>query len=55
MLENELEREIERLKMKKVELTNKMNLTISFDEKEDYMKEIEIIQKQIEVLEKFKK
>lgn len=55
MLEADLEKEIERLKVKKVELTNKMNLTTSFDEKEEYTKEIEIIQRQIEVLEKFKK
>jgi len=54
MLETEFEKAVERLKMKKVELTNKINLSDSFDEKEEYIKELEIIQKQINVLEKLK-
>jgi hypothetical protein len=53
-LEPELKEEIEKLKMKIVELTNKVNMTISFDEKEEYQKEIELVKKQIVVLEKLK-
>lgn len=48
---NDIEQEIERLKMKKVDIVNKMNLTDSFDEKEEYSRYLDIIQKQINVLE----
>jgi len=48
------EDEIERLKMKKVEITHKLNLTEFVDEKEEYMKDLEIIQKQIDILERLK-
>ena len=51
---NEIEKEIERLKMKKVELLGKMNMTHDFDEKAEYEKEIEKIDKQIKLLEKMK-
>ncbi|MEM7824962.1 MAG: hypothetical protein QXO27_03230 [Candidatus Aenigmatarchaeota archaeon] len=54
MLESDVKIEIEKLKSKILELTNKMNLAISFDEKEEYKKEIDILQRQIEVLEKLK-
>lgn len=53
-MSNEIENEIDKLRMKKVEITNKINLTNSFDEKEEYAKELEVIQKQINVLEKLK-
>ena len=46
--------EIERLKMKKVELTHRLNMAEFLDEKEEYKKSLEIIQKQIDVLEKVK-
>lgn len=54
MLRTDVEEEIEKLKMKKIEITNRMNLAISFDEKEELKDEIERIQKQIETLEKFR-
>lgn len=46
--------EIERLKMKKVEITHRLNLAEFVDEKEEYTKELEIIQRQIDILEKMK-
>lgn len=54
MLPEEVNSEIERLKMKKVELTNRMNLATDFDEKEDLKSEIARLQAQIETLEKFR-
>ena len=51
---SDIEDEIERLKMKKVEITHKLNMTEFVDEKEEYTKELEIIQKQIDVLERMK-
>lgn len=54
MLRADVEDEIEKLKMKKIEITNRMNLAVSFDEKEELKDEIERIQKQIETLEKFR-
>jgi|GEM_PF-3282841 len=47
--------EIEKLKLRKVELTNKVNMTVSFDDKEDLKEDIARINAQIEILEKFKK
>lgn len=47
-----LDDEVERLKMRKVELTHKLNMTEYIDEKEGYREEIEAIQKQIEILER---
>lgn len=51
---NDIENEIERLKMKKVEITNKLNLAEYIDEKEEYTKQLEIVQKQIEILERMR-
>ena len=51
---SDIEDEIDRLKMKKVEITHKLNMTEFVDEKEDYIKELEIIQKQIDILERLK-
>jgi SMC interacting uncharacterized protein involved in chromosome segregation len=45
--------EVENLKLKKLELTNKMNLTSDFEEKEELESQIKILQNQIETLEKF--
>ena len=50
----DIDDEIERLKMKKVEITHKLNLAEFVDEKEDYTKDLEIIQRQIDILEKLK-
>ena len=51
---SDIDNEIEKLKMRKVEITHKLNMTDFVDEKEEYMKELESIQKQIEVLERLK-
>lgn len=49
-----VEEEIERLKIKRIEIVNKMNLVSTFDEKEEMQDEVNRIQKQIETLEKFR-
>ena len=54
MEKSELEDEIGRLKARKMEIINKVNLVTSFDEKEDMQNEVNRIQKQIDTLEKFK-
>jgi hypothetical protein len=54
MLPNEVDAEIEKLKVKKVELTSKLNLVEEFEEKEQIEDEIARIQRQIEILEKLK-
>ena len=46
--------EIERLKMKKVEITHKLNMAEFIDEKDEYTKDLEILQKQIDILERLK-
>ncbi len=52
---NEIESEIEKLKMKRVELVNRMNITSEFDEKEELQIQVNQIQKQIDTLERFSK
>lgn len=54
MLAEDVEREVEKLKMKKTELVSKMNLTRDFDEKEELRDEIARIERQIRLLEKLK-
>ena len=51
---SDIEDEIEKLKMKKVELVHKINLTMDFEEKEGLQAQVNQIQKQIETLEKFR-
>lgn len=51
---SDIDNEIERLKMKKVEITHKLNMSEFVDEKEEYTKELETIQRQIEILERMK-
>lgn len=51
---SDIDDEIERLKMKKVEITHRLNTSEFIDEKEEYAKELEIIQKQIDILERLK-
>lgn len=51
----DIDDEIERLKMRKVELTHRLNTAEYVDEKEDCKRDIEIIQKQIDILERMKK
>jgi hypothetical protein len=48
----DVEEEIERLKSKKVELVNRINLVTSFDDKEEIENEVKRIQKQIDMLER---
>ncbi len=55
MLVEDVEDEIEKLKVRKIELTNKMNMTTSFDDKEEMKADISRIDEQIEILEKLKK
>ena len=50
----DIDDEIERLKRKKVEITHKLNMAEFVDEKEEYTKDLEIIQKQIDILERLK-
>ena len=51
----DIESEIEKLRLKKVELTNKLNIEYDFDEKEEIRKEVQSIQRQIDTLERYKK
>jgi len=51
----DVEEEIEKLKVRKIELTNRMNMTTAFDDKEDLKQDISRITAQIDILEKFKK
>jgi hypothetical protein len=51
---SDIDDEIERLKMKKVEITHRLNMSEFVDEKEEYTKEVEIIQRQIDILERLK-
>ena len=54
MLPGDIDEEIENLKLKKVEITNRMNLTTDYDEKEEMKETVDKIQRQIEILEKLK-
>lgn len=54
MLPEDIEGEIERLKLKKVELINKLNITDDYDEKEEIRADVERIESQIDTLEKFR-
>jgi len=51
----DIDAEIQKLKVKKLELTNKLNVSDDFDEKEEIRNDIQRLQQQIETLEKFKK
>jgi hypothetical protein len=52
---DDITEEIEKLRARKIELTSKMNLTVSFDDKEQFKEDITNINAQIDILEKFKK
>lgn len=52
MLGEDLIAEIEKLKSKKIEITNRMNLIDSFEEKEDMRRNLELIENQIDLLRK---
>jgi hypothetical protein len=51
MLPQDIDAEVEKLKVRKIELTNRLNFVTDFEEKEEIEKEIESIQKQIDLLE----
>lgn len=55
MIPEDADREIERLKQKKVELSSKANMATDFDKKDDLERAISTIQQQIKILEKFKR
>lgn len=55
MQPKDIDSEIEKLKLRKVGLTSKMNVTTDFDEKEELKLDVQRIQQQIDTLEKFKK
>ncbi len=55
MIINNVDDEIDKLKVKKIELTNRMNTIIGFDDKELLKQEIGRIDNQISILEKYKK
>jgi hypothetical protein len=54
MLEEDVEEEIEKLKMRRIELTTEMNSAYDYEEREELKGELEKLQRQIEVLEKLK-
>ena len=54
MLPNDIDVEIEKLKLKKMDLTNKMNATTDYEEKETLRQDLQSIQQQISTLEKLK-
>jgi len=54
MMNEDVNGEVDRLKTRKVELSNRMNMTTSFDDKEEIKEEIDRLNAQIAMLEKFK-
>ena len=52
MRPEEVLEEIKKLKQKRLELVNRMNSSISFDEREGLRRDVERIQRQIETLER---
>ncbi len=49
---SDIDDELERLRARRVELTRKLDFAEFVDEKEEYTKELEAIQKQIDILER---
>jgi hypothetical protein len=54
MLPEDVERDVERLKVKKTELATKINMVTDFNEREKLEEELSIISSQITTLEKLK-
>jgi len=54
MQNEDVEREIEKLKAKKLEITNKMNLIDDFEQHDDFEKQVARINDQIRTLEKLR-
>lgn len=51
----DIDEEIEKLRARKVEIVNRINMTNDFDEREDLRMQIARIQQQIDALERFKR
>jgi hypothetical protein len=54
MLPEDVERDVERLRVKKTELATKINMVADFNEREKLEEELSIISSQITTLEKLK-
>jgi hypothetical protein len=54
MLNEDVEREIEKLKLKKVEITNKLNMTDDFELHDSLEREVARINDQMRTLEKLR-
>lgn len=54
MIVEDVDEEIDRLKARKVALSNRMNMTTSFDEKDELKEEIDRLNAQIATLEKMR-
>ena len=54
MKPNDIDGDIDKLKYKKIELANKLNISISFEDKEEIKLEIQRVQNQIDTLERYK-
>ena len=54
MMGDDVNEEVDRLKARKVELSNRMNMTTSFDEKDELKEEIGRLNSQISTLEKLR-
>jgi hypothetical protein len=54
MMRDDVEGEVGRLKARKVELSSRMNIAASFDEKDELKEEIGRLNAQIATLEKFR-
>ncbi len=55
MLSEDVRAEIEKLKLKKIEITNRMNAVNSFEDKEDLKLSLDVVENQISLLEKLTK
>ena len=54
MKPDDIDGDIDKLKYKKIELANRLNIAISFEDKEEIKLEIQRVQNQIDTLEKYK-
>ena len=54
-MNQDIDAEIQKLKVKSMELTNRLNISDDFDEKEEIRNDIQRLQQQIDTLDKFKK
>jgi hypothetical protein len=52
VLPDDVKDEVDKLRARRLELTNRMNMTTSFDEKEVIREDLDRIKRQIDVLER---